>query len=174
MRRFEAYPSKAKLLGLFILNIAMVATCAFCVTLPELKAKVAGWAGIAFFGLGLIVIPRAFFRTSRPKIVMDDDGIHTGSSVGIIEWADIVAFRIDAIKGTKFISIFVDDKIKYLDRMPPLARKSAELHPQMGLSEFTLCFVGLSPGLDEACFYLEENGYNVVRPRLAKTSAKSG
>ncbi|MBM3966614.1 MAG: hypothetical protein FJ308_16350 [Planctomycetes bacterium] len=161
MRRFEAYPSKAKLLGLFMLNIAMVAMCAFCTTLPELKAKLAGWAGIAFFGLGLVVFPRAFFRTSHPKIVMDDGGIHTGSSIGIIEWADVVAFRIDAIKGTKFISIFVDDKTKYLNRMPSLARKSAELHPHMGLSEITLCFVGLSPGLDEACYYLTEKGYNI-------------
>ena len=164
MRRFEAYFSKTKLLGLFLLNVAMIAMCAFCVTLPEWKAKIAGWAGIVFFALCLIVTVRAFFSTSRPKIVMDDDGIHTGSSIGIIEWADIVAFRIDAIKGTKFISIFVDDKVKYLDRMPPLARKSAELHPQMGLSEITLSFSGLSPGLDEACYYLEENGYKVVRP----------
>ncbi|MEI8212366.1 MAG: STM3941 family protein [Planctomycetota bacterium] len=170
MRRFEAYFSKTKLLGLFLMNMAMVAMCAFCVTLPEWKPRIAGWVGIVFFGLCMIVLLRAFFSTSRPRIVMDDDGIHTGSSIGTIAWEDIVAFRVDAVKGSKFISIFVDDKIKYLDRMPPLARKSAELHPQLGLSEITLSFAGLSPGLDDACYYLEENGYKVVRPGPAKTS----
>ena len=164
MRRFEAYPSRAKLLGLLLLNVAMIGMCAFCVTLPELKAKLAGAVGIAFFVLCLFSFVKAIFQASRPRIVMDSEGIHTGSSIGTIEWADIVALRVDAIRGTKFISIFVEDKFKYLDRMPALARRSAELHPPMGLSELTLCFVGLSPGLDEACYYLEENGYVVSRP----------
>ncbi len=92
---------------------------------------------------------------------MDDDGIHAGSSLGVIEWADIVAFRVDVMAGTRFLSIFVDDKSKYLARMSHRARKSAELHPHMGLSEITLSFIGLSLGLDAACYYLAERGYNV-------------
>ena len=162
MRRFEAYPSRVKLLGLFLLNIALVAGSAFCTTLPGLDARLAGWAGVVFFGLGLIVIPHAWFRRSHPRIVMDDTGIHTGSSIGLVEWDDITGFRVDSIKGTKFISVLVHDEHKYLDRMPTLARRSAELHPAMGLSEITLCFTGLAPGLEEACRFLQEAGFDVA------------
>lgn len=161
MRRFEAFPSKAKIAGLFLLNLAMMAMFVFCITLPSLTAKIVGWAGALFCGIGLWVLPCAWFRTGVPRIVMDDAGIRTGSSIGIVEWGDAVAFRVDSINGTKFLSIFVHNLAKYLDRMPPRARRSAELHPSLGVSEITLCFVGLSPGLAEACYFLAERGYKV-------------
>ena len=161
MRRFEAYPSKTKIAGLFLLNLAMITVCVFCITLPQWKAKIAGVAGVLFFGIGLYVLPRAWFRTALPSIAMDDMGIHTGTSMGVVDWDDVTGFRVDSIKGTKFISVFVNDVAKYLDRMPPLARRSAETHPSMGLSEITLCFVGLSPGLLDACHYLAERGYKL-------------
>jgi hypothetical protein len=126
MHRFEAFPSRAKLFGLFLLTVVMVAVAAFCTTLPQIKAQVAGWAGVLFFGLGLFVFPRAMLRSKTPKIVMDEAGIHSGSSLGIIEWSDITGFRIDSVKSTKFLSVFVRDVSKYLDRMPTLARKSAQ------------------------------------------------
>ena len=162
MRPFEAYPSKAKLIGLLLLNVLMVATCVFCITLPELMAKIVGVIGVAFFGLGFVTIPKALFHTATPKIVMNEYGIHSGSW-GPMEWEDIVGFRIDAIKNTKFISVFVKDKNKYLDRMSPLLRKSVQIHPSLGLSEFTLTFVGLTPGMHEACTYLEELGYHIEK-----------
>jgi hypothetical protein len=163
VRRFEAFPSKTKLMGLFVLNVAMVAMCVFCITLPQLKAQVAGWAGTLFFGSGLFVIPWAICRTSIPKIIMDDTGIHTRSSIGIVDWQDITGFRIDSIKGTRFLSVFVQDVDKYLDRMPAFTRKLAEAHPSLGVSEIALNFAGLTPGLADACRYLAERGYHVVQ-----------
>lgn len=119
MRPFEAYPSKAKLFSLLLLNVVMVAACVFCITLSELMAKVVGVIGVVFFGLGFVMIPKAMFQTATPKIVMDEQGIQAGAW-GAIEWEDIVSFRIDSIRNTKFISVFVKDKQKYLDRMSPL------------------------------------------------------
>lgn len=162
MNSLAAYPSKAKLFGLLLLNVLMVSGCVFCITLPDLMPKIVGVIGVAFFGLGFITIPKALFHTATPKIVMNERGIHSGPW-GPIEWEDIVGFRIDSIKNTKFISVFVKDKNKYLDRMSPLLRKSVQIHSSLGLSEFTLSFVGLSPGLPEACTYLNELGYDIEK-----------
>lgn len=141
----------------------MLAGCVFCIALPEIRAKIAGALGLLFFGFSLYAITRAFFRTRIPKIVIDQIGIHSGSSFGLVEWADVKQLRVDAIKGTKFVSIFVTTPEKYLARMNQLARKSAELQTHMGFSELTISFVGLSPGLDEALYYLKENGIEVSK-----------
>jgi hypothetical protein len=165
MRRFEACPSRPKIAALFLGNLLLTAAAAWCITQPQIQAKLAGVAGVLFFGIGLYVFPRAWFRAAVPKIIMDDDGIHTGSSLGTVEWDDVTEFRIDSIRGTKFLSIFVKDVSKYLDRMSPLARRSAQSHPLMGVSEITLCFTGLSPGLADACYYLRERGYEIITKR---------
>lgn len=161
MHQFEAYPSRAKLAGLFLLTVAMVATSWFCTTLPRIDAKIAGWAGVVFFSLGFIAIPRAWLRAATPRIVMDNAGIHTGTSQGLVAWEDITGFRIDEIQGTKFLSVLVRDVEKYLDRMPALARRTAETHPLLGVSEIAISFVGLSPGLAAACHHLAERGYKI-------------
>lgn len=161
MRRFEAYPSRLKIAGLLLLNVCLVAVSAFCISIPSLLAKATGWAGVVFFGMGFVVLPRAFVRSATPRIVMDDSGIHTGSSVGLVEWKDITGFRVDSIRGTKFLSVFVIDVDSYLQRMSATSRMSAQTHPHLGVSEIALCFVGLSPGLADACFYLAERGYRV-------------
>jgi hypothetical protein len=161
MHRFEAYPSKTKIVALLLLTIAMVGMCAFCTTLPEIEAQIAGWAGVLFFGLGFIVFPLALLRAAAPRIVMDDVGIHTGSSIGVVDWGDVTAFRIDSIHGKKFLSVFVQNVAKYLERMPALARRAAQSHPDLGVSEIAVCFVGLTPGLPEACHHLAERGYKI-------------
>ncbi len=161
MRRFEAFPSKSKIAGLLLIGSVLIATSVFCTTLPELYAKIAGWTGVIFFGLCQCAVGRRLFQTSVVKIAMDDAGIHTGSSQGVVEWSDVIGFRIDSLYGNKFLSIFVRDVEKYLARMPPLARQSAQTHPNMGLSEITLSFTGLTPGLSEACHYLAERGFQV-------------
>lgn len=133
MRRFEAFPSRLKIAGLLLLNVCMVAFAAFCTTHPAITARIAGWAGILFFGLGLVVLPRAFLFANTPKIVIDDSGIHTGSSLGHVEWDDITGFRVDSIRGTTFLSVLVVDVDKYLQRMSATARMSVQTHPHLGL-----------------------------------------
>jgi hypothetical protein len=159
MQPFEAYPSRSKLRNLLLLNGVMIAGAVLCITLPDLETQLAGWAGIAFFSLSFIVTARSWFRTSQPKIVIDDAGIHTGSSIGTIDWPDVTGLRIDSIKRIKLLSIYVLDKQKYLNRMPMLARAAAKLHPYLGCSELTINFVGLTPGIDDACRYLQKRGW---------------
>lgn len=139
----------------------MLAMCAFCATLPQLEAQIVGWAGVLFFGAALAVLLIAASRTAEPRVAIDHDGIHTGSAMGVVEWADVTGFRIDDVKGTKFLSVFVVDTRKYLERMHAVARKTAELNAYFGTSEIAISFVGLSPGLEEACDYLQEMGYHV-------------
>jgi hypothetical protein len=160
-RPFVAYPSRLKQAGLLLLTIAMVATCFFCTTLPRWDAQVAGWCGIVFFGLGLFILPYRMFQAETAAITIDDQGIHSNSKLGLIVWEDIVSCRVDAIHSNRFLSIFVRDPEKYLARLPALQRKSAITQRYLGLSEITLNFISLSPGLDEACQYLRERGIEI-------------
>lgn len=161
MRKFESFPSPVKLAGVFLLLLAAFMIFAFFTTVPVAKAQQIGWFGIVVLGLAMLALPFQLFRTSRPEIVMDDAGIHTGSLFGLINWDDVTGFRVDAIHGVKFLSIFVKDQQKYLERMPAIARSSAMRNPQLGFSEITLNFAGLSPGIEDACWFLGEIGYKV-------------
>jgi hypothetical protein len=162
MHRFEAYPSRWKLVAFLLLNIVFVTLGAIFTQHSNVVKQILGWIAIAFFGYGFYAIPRKLWQPRLPRIVIDDAGITTGTSAGVVEWADIEAFRVDAIRGTKFLSIDVVDPEKYLARMPPLARKSAQLNPRFGVSEIALSFVDLTPGLAEACDFLREQGFEVA------------
>jgi hypothetical protein len=58
MKPLEAFPSKAKLFGLLLLNVIMVSGRVFCIELPDLMAKIVGVIGVAFFGLGFTTITK--------------------------------------------------------------------------------------------------------------------
>jgi hypothetical protein len=161
MTRFEAYPSRWKLVGFLLLNVAFVALGVLFTQHSDEVKQVLGWIAIIFFSYGFYAIPRKLLQPRGPRIVIDDAGIATGTSAGLVEWADVEGFRIGDIRGTKFLSIDVVDPEKYLARMPPLARKSAQLNPRFGLSEIALSFVDLTPGLAAACGHLRERGWDV-------------
>jgi len=161
MRRFEAYPDRAKSLGLGFLSLLLVGMSAYCVAQPELMAKVAGAAGVIFFTACCFGWARKWLHPHHPQIVFDEHGISTGTPAGLVDWSDVVGFSIDSIKTTKFLSIHVDNVEKYLARMTPSAEHFARLNPQFGVSEIAITFVGLTPGLDEACYYLREYGFEI-------------
>src|SRR6185312_5556589 len=70
----ECRTSKRKLLGLLGLTCIMVGGSYFCTTLPDIIARVVGWIGMEFFGLGFVVFPVLFFRTDA-QVIINDEGI---------------------------------------------------------------------------------------------------
>jgi hypothetical protein len=114
--RLERKVSKSRLVGLLALMGVMVASSYFCTTLPDLIARIAGWVGLCFFSLGFAVLPKQFFK-SGPQIVIDARGIEDRrSNLGLVEWADMVSFRVVALNSQKFLPIEVSNRKKYLER----------------------------------------------------------
>ncbi|HEX3314436.1 MAG TPA: STM3941 family protein [Gemmataceae bacterium] len=151
----ECRNSKTKLLGLFLLTCALGAGSYFCTTLPSLKAQIAGWLGVAFFGLGAVAVPVRALR-GGPQVVIDDDGIDDRRlNVGVIRWEDIRSLSIGTVKSSKFLCIEVAEPEKYLRVLPAWKRKLAELNGALGFPPLTISFTGLSPGIDEVWDHLQ-------------------
>jgi len=153
--------STSKTLGLVCLVIVMLGGSWFCTTLPELKAQIAGWAGLVFFGLGFFKILAQFFR-SAPSVILDEMGIHDlRSSFGPIPWADVVSLRIVSVESQRFLCVEVLDPSTYLSRLPShkrlLERLLAQANPSLSFPPITISFSGLSPGLDDVWSYVQTN-----------------
>jgi hypothetical protein len=152
----ECHTSKLKLLGLLGLTCVLVGVSWFCTTLPDLVARVAGWIGVGFFGLGFIAIPVMWFRTG-PQIVINDEGIEDRRlKIGMIPWEDIRSLSLGSVNSTTFLCIEVIDPEKYLSRLPRWKRSLAKANTALGFPALTIGFSGLSPGVKEVWQYLED------------------
>lgn len=158
----ECYTSRTKLLGLLGLTCVMVGMSCFLTTLPGL-ARVVGWIGVGFFGLGFIACPVMFFRTG-PQVIINDEGIQDHRlKVGVIRWDDVRSLFIRRVQSTRFLCIDVVDPQKYLSRLPRWTRPMIPLAESMGLPALTISFSGLHPGIKEVSAYLQARG--VLEPR---------
>lgn len=141
-----------------ILTVIMVGGSYYCTTLPDLSLRLAGWIGIAFFGLGFVVIPAVFFQKG-PQVTIDETGIEDRRlRVGIIRWDDVSALSIDSVYSSRLLCIRINNPQEYLSRMPVWKRTLTRVSKSMGYSEFTISFAGLSPGLDDVWSFLEDQG----------------
>ncbi len=154
--RLECRPSKWKVVALLLLTCIMVSASYLCTTLPGTQSKVVGWLGVAFFGLGFIAFPKLLLSGSSPRVVIDAAGIYDKRlGVGTIEWADITQVSIVQVQATKLLCIEVRDVDKYLSRRASLGATVAHTNPAFGSAPLTIGFVGLTPGADAVCAYIE-------------------
>jgi hypothetical protein len=161
----ECHTSKVRVLGLLGLPCLMVGVSYFCTTLPDATARVIGWIGTAFFGLGFIALPVMFFR-SGPQIMIGADGIHDRRlKIGVIAWEDIRSLSIGSVHSTKFLCIDVVDREKYVSRFPRWKRHLASANEALGFPPLTINFAGLRPGLKDVWTYLEARGKTPAGPR---------
>ncbi len=152
----KCYLSKLKLTGLLGLTFVLVGVCYFCTTRPELFLRITGWIGVAFFGLGFVVIPAMFYRKG-PQVIIDDEGIEDlRLKIGVIRWEDVCSLSIGSVNSSgKFLCIEVTNPEEYLSRIPQWKRLLAKANSAIGFSELTISLSGLNPGLDEVWAYLE-------------------
>jgi hypothetical protein len=129
----------------------------FCTTIPRLKAQIAGWVGLVFFGLCFVAILAQLFRRG-PSVILDESGIHDlRSSFGTIPWADVASLRIGSMRSQRFLCVEVLDADTYLSRVPLHKRLLAQANSSLGFPPVTISFSGLSPGLDEVWSYVQTN-----------------
>jgi hypothetical protein len=153
----HCHTSISKTLGLACLGILMLGGSWFCTTLPELKAQLAGWAGLVLFGLCSVAIPLKLLR-SGPAVIVDESGIHDlRSSFGTIPWTDIASLWIGSVRSQRFLCIEVFDPNVYLSHLPVHKRLLAHANKSLGFPPITISFSTLSPGLDEVWSYIRTN-----------------
>jgi hypothetical protein len=85
---------------------------------PE-KIRIAGISSVLFFSAaGVYGFIKLFDKSIG--LIIDEKGItdnSNASSVGLIEWSDIIEIRIEHVMSTRFLLIFVTNPDKYLSRM---------------------------------------------------------
>ena len=149
--------SISKMSGLMCTVVLMLGLSWFCTTIPGLKAQIAGWFGLVFFGFGFLLIAAQLFRTD-PLVVLDESGIHdVRSSCGEIPWSDVESLWIGEVKSQRFLCVEVWESETYLSRMPSHKRLLAEANHSLGFPPVTISWSGLSPGLDEVWSYVQTN-----------------
>jgi hypothetical protein len=152
----KCHASPIKLLGLLALTSLMVAVSYFCTTWDDVVAQIVGWLGIAFFGLGFIVVPVQML-TFGPMVIINEVGIEDRRlRLGMIPWEEIHAITTHSIEGCPFLGLHLRDPGRYLARMPWWKRFIAKSNVSIGYSPFTIAFVGLTPGFDEASAFIQE------------------
>jgi len=87
--------------------------------------RIVGIVAVLFFGAAGIYGLRKLFDKSV-GLTIDDYGItdnSNASSVGLIDWADILDIKTEQVMSTRFLLIFVDNPDKYLERVNGFKRK---------------------------------------------------
>jgi len=78
--------------------------------------RIVGYASLIFFGFCLIyILCKAFDK--KPGLIINENGITDNSnftSVGLIEWSEIIGIRTQQVMKTKFILIDVLNPEKYI------------------------------------------------------------
>lgn len=80
--------------------------------------RVVGIASVAFFGLCLVLILIKLFD-NKAGLIIDPSGITDNSnttSIGLIEWGDIIGIRTIRVFSTKMIMLQVENPEKYIER----------------------------------------------------------
>ena len=122
------YPSRNRIVLLFLGSIAFVAIGVWMLTLPPgevgTKGTISAWICIPFFGTtGVFALTRLFSK--KPALIIDQSGITdnaSGLSAGFIPWSDITGAGIATFQKQKFLGISLRNPQDYLEKASLLKR----------------------------------------------------
>jgi hypothetical protein len=135
MNKIEIPLSKAKISLLLIGAIVFVILGTLFLIAPDtfispifrnpLAIRIAGIVAVLFFGAaGVYGFRKLFDKTIG--LTIDESGITdntNATSVGLIDWSDIIEIKTKQIMSTRFLLIFVNNYDKYLDRVNGFKQK---------------------------------------------------
>lgn len=108
---------------------------------PFFFIDIIGYFGVLFFGFIFIVLMRKIFDR-RPGLIIDQNGITDNTnytSVGLIEWDDILGIDTYQVHSTKMIVIQIDEPEKYIRRAKnSLVEKSMRMNQSMSGSPLSI------------------------------------
>ena len=135
MDKIEIPISKAKISLLLIAAILFVAFGVLFILTPETfvsiifrnpqTIRLAGIAAVLFFSAASIYGIRKLFDNSM-GLIIDDNGITNNtnaSSIGLIDWSDIIEIKTEQVMSTKFLLIYTSNPNKYLNRVKGIKQK---------------------------------------------------
>jgi hypothetical protein len=155
--RLEFKYSPQKQLGLLIISGVIVALCAFvAMTTTDIVHRVLAWIGVPLFMLcGLVALKR--MTGGGTPFVFDSTGIvFPGGNFGILPWAEIKSYSLVTLRGNEFLALTFNDPERVLARVSPTKRKMALANAKLGLGHWSLTFIALTPGIQEAMTFIRQ------------------
>lgn len=136
------------------------------------KIKIAGYASILFFGMGIIFLIWKL-RDNKPGLILDQAGFIDNSAavtVGKVLWLDIVKIEVIEIQRQRLIMIHVKNPEDYIDRQTSgLKKRLLKMNHNMYGTPLSITVNGLKISLDEL-FTTITNRVNVAQQNLQNTA----
>src|SRR5690242_14050541 len=127
------YPSRNKLLLLTTIGAVFVMVGIFLLRSSDVEERLAGIAGIAFFGLCMLY---AIWRLVRPTpaLIIHPSGIFdnaSGLSAGFLRWDEIKGAFVARIRNQHFLAIDVKDVEALLSRQSGLKASMMKMNVKL-------------------------------------------
>ena len=160
--------SKIKIVKYLMLTTLMVVAAFGCTQIPGSTARVIGWCGVAFFGLGFVVFPIQFMK-SDPQMSINQLGIHDRREKGwgTIPWSEITRIRLGAIYGQKLLCIEVKDENVFLNRHSKLSSKFSQFIRKLGFTPISIGLSHLDQKPEAILEYIESQQKGLVHGNVA-------
>jgi hypothetical protein len=160
--KVEIALSKQKIVLLLLGAIVLVALGLWFVIAPPqiensywgnpVKIKMAGYASILFFGMGVIFLSWKL-RDNKPGLVLDDTGFIDNSAAvtaGKVLWIDIIKMEVIEIQRQRLIMIYVKNPQDYIDRQTSgLKKRLLKMNYSMYGTPLSISANGLKISFDE-------------------------
>jgi hypothetical protein len=106
--------------------------------------RLAGWSSTIFFG-GCALIFVWQLIDSRPRLIIDDDGIYDRTlGIGRIPWSDIRGAYLRSISKNVFICLELRDSEHYVRRTNAVKRALAGANAALGFTPISLNLSGVA------------------------------
>jgi hypothetical protein len=139
------YPNRAKLVLLTVGGVVMMAASYFAWNnAEEIEYRVAGVAGLVFFGFCLLYFLLRFVKP-KPSLIITDFGIVDDASAlaaGLIRWDEIDNISIATFQRQRFLAVKLKDTQEFLSRQPYI--KSRMMRMNISLAGTPVCIPGTS------------------------------
>lgn len=151
------YSPKGQLALLSIGCVLVGASWFVAATNGDIVYRVAGWLGVGFFTLGVVIALRRLLAGGVP-FVFDLAGIAFPSGTfGLLPWAEIKEYSVVTIKGNYFLAFTFHEPARVLSRVSTAKRRWALVNHRFGWGHWALSFSGLTPGLNEAVEFIRQH-----------------
>lgn len=138
------------MMGVVFLGVVMLAASVFCTQIDTLKAQLAAWVGIPFFGCCLLF---AMWQVGRMDavLVIGADGIdYRRMGTGVIPWNEVIDVSVGKVRNERFLCVQLRDEGPYLRKLILPRRMWAWANRVMGFPLLSISFRGLTCDIEKA------------------------
>jgi hypothetical protein len=150
-----ARTSPPRIAGLLVVDVVLLGVSVVCLFLGP-AAAVVGAVGIAFWGVGLLVLAPRLFST-EPMFVLDREGIRNCRvSSEPVRWSEIAEARVVTAQGTRLLGLWLAEPEQYWNRLGRRARYASRISAGLGCGHIAITAAGTQRSLEEICEYAQQ------------------